>query len=88
MTGLLRTLAVLSALETVSVFALLVNVATVRDGTLADVLGPVHGALYLAVAVTALLGRGLTTRTRVSALVPVLSGPLTMVNLRVLANLP
>ncbi|MCZ4586014.1 hypothetical protein O4328_20325 [Rhodococcus opacus] len=37
---------------------------------------------YLSVAVTALLGRGLTTRTRIGALVPVLSGPLTMVNLR------
>ncbi|MFC0453631.1 hypothetical protein [Rhodococcus jostii] len=82
MNGLLRTMAALSALETVSVFALLINLATVHDGTLAGVLGPVHGALYLAVAVTALLGRGLTTRTRVGALVPVLSGPLTMVNLR------
>ncbi|TQC44061.1 hypothetical protein EEB14_39585 [Rhodococcus sp. WS4] len=82
MTGLLRTLAALSALETVGVFVLLANLATVHDGTLAGVLGPVHGALYLAVAVTALLGRGLTTRTRVGVLVPVLSGPLTMVNLR------
>ncbi|GAF46553.1 DUF3817 domain-containing protein [Rhodococcus wratislaviensis] len=82
MTGLLRTLAVLSVLETVSVLALMINLATVHDTALADVLGPIHGALYLAVAVTALLGRGLTTWTRIGALVPVLSGPLTMVNLR------
>ncbi|WP_213571834.1 hypothetical protein [Rhodococcus sp. USK13] len=82
MTGVLRALAALSALETVSVLALLINLGTVHDATLARVLGPIHGALYLAVGVTALLGRGLTTRTRVGALVPVLSGPLTMVNLR------
>ncbi|QHE72375.1 hypothetical protein [Rhodococcus sp. WAY2] len=82
MTGLLRILAALSALETVSVLALLVNLGTVHDATVARILGPIHGALYLAVAVTALLGRGLTTQTRVGALVPVLSGPLTMVNLR------
>ncbi|MFC9839328.1 hypothetical protein ACFVKB_36825 [Rhodococcus sp. NPDC127530] len=53
-----------------------------HDGTLARVLGPIHGALYLTVAVTAMLGRGLTTRTRIGALLPVLSGPLTMVNLQ------
>ncbi|MDH6288126.1 hypothetical protein ACNJ7E_02970 [Rhodococcus sp. NM-2] len=82
MTGLLRTLAVLSALETVSVLGLLANLGTVHDAAVAGVLGPIHGALYLSVAVTALLGRGLPTRTRIGALVPVLSGPLTMVNLR------
>lgn len=86
MNGLVRTLAVLSALELVSVVALLVNLATVHNRTLAAVLGPTHGALYLAVAVTALLGRGLSARTRVGALVPVLSGPLTMVNIRVEAR--
>ncbi|MFC9552735.1 hypothetical protein ACFTWF_18000 [Rhodococcus sp. NPDC056960] len=86
MTGMLRALAALSVVETVSVFALLVNLVTVHDGAVARVLGPIHGALYLAVAVTALLGRGLTTRTRVGALVPVLSGPLTMVNLRQVAR--
>jgi hypothetical protein len=46
------------------------------------VLGPVHGALYLAVAVTALFGRGLAARTRVGAVIPLLSGPLTVVNVR------
>ncbi|MFG2219910.1 MULTISPECIES: hypothetical protein [unclassified Streptomyces] len=82
MTGLLRTLAVLSALELVSVLALLVNLSTVHNDIVASVLGPAHGALYLAVAVTALLGRDLTRRTRVGALVPVLGGPLTVVNVR------
>ncbi|MFN6542317.1 hypothetical protein [Mycolicibacterium nivoides] len=82
MTGLLRTLGVLSVLELVSVLVLLVNLATVHDEALAHVLGPAHGALYLAVAVIALFGRDLTARTRIGALIPVLSGPLTMVNVR------
>lgn len=82
MTPLLRTLAVLSVLELVSVLVLLVNLATAHVGVIARIIGPTHGALYLAVAVVALLGRGLTTKTRVCAILPVLSGPLTMVNVR------
>jgi len=82
MNALLRTLSVLSTLELVSVLGLLVNLVTVHDATLTSLLGPTHGALYLAVAVTALLGRGLTARTRMGALLPLLSGPLTMVNVR------
>jgi hypothetical protein len=79
---LLRALSVLSTLELVSVVVLLGNLATVHDEAVAAALGPLHGALYLAVAVTALLGRGLTTRTRVFALIPLLSGPLTMRQVR------
>ena len=82
MTGLLRTLAVLSLLELLSVVALLTNLATVHDPTVTSALGPVHGALYLSVAVTALFGRGLLTRTRLYALLPLLSGPLTMLQVR------
>ncbi|AZG47221.1 hypothetical protein [Gordonia insulae] len=82
MTPLLRALGALSLLELVSVVALLVNVATVHNETLASILGPVHGAFYLTVAVTALLGRGLTIRTRIGAVIPLLSGPLTLVNVR------
>ncbi|BAX94330.1 hypothetical protein [Mycobacterium shigaense] len=82
MTPLLRTLAVLSALELLSVVVLFGNLATVHDHRITSVLGPVHGAIYLAVAVTALLGRDLASRTRVGALIPVLSGPLTMLNVR------
>jgi hypothetical protein len=82
MTPLLRTLSVLSTLELVSVLALLVNLATAHDESVASALGPIHGALYLAVAVTALLGRGLEARTRVAALIPLLSGPLTMHRVR------
>jgi len=82
MTTLLRILAVLSALELVSVLVLLLNLATVHTGAITRLLGPIHGALYLAVATVALMGRGLSTRTRVCAILPVLSGPLTIVNVR------
>jgi hypothetical protein len=82
MTPLLRVLGVLSLLELVSVLLLLGNVLTVHDEAVTALLGPAHGAMYLAVAVTALLGRGLEIRTRVLALVPVLSGPLTMRQVR------
>jgi hypothetical protein len=79
---LLRALSVLSILELVSVVVLLGNLATVHDEAVARALGPIHGALYLAVAVTALFGRGLATKTRVFALIPLLSGPLTMYRVR------
>ncbi|MRK01898.1 hypothetical protein GEV27_10225 [Aeromicrobium sp. S22] len=78
MRPLLRTLSLLSVLELISVVVLLGNAVTVHDRAVTSALGPIHGALYLAVAVTALLGRGLGTRTRVLALIPLLSGPLTM----------
>jgi hypothetical protein len=82
MSTLLRTLALLSALEMVSVVALLTNLATVHNGGVSALLGPTHGALYLAVAVTALFGRDLAVSTRIGAVIPVLSGPLTLWNVR------
>jgi hypothetical protein len=82
MSPFLRALGALSALELISVLVLLGNLATVHDPAVTRILGPLHGALYLTVAVTAMLGRGLAMRTRIGALVPVLSGPLTMVNVR------
>jgi len=82
MTPQLKVLGALSLLELVSVVLLLGNLLTVHDQTVATALGPAHGAMYLAVAVTALLGRGLHTTTRVFALIPVLSGPLTMRQVR------
>jgi hypothetical protein len=82
MTPLLRVLGVLSMLELVSVVGLIGNLLTVHDRSLSSALGPAHGALYLAVAVTALLGRGLEARTRVLAVIPLLSGPLTMHRVR------
>ncbi|GAB3618635.1 hypothetical protein GCM10027416_31920 [Okibacterium endophyticum] len=82
MRPLLRALEVFSVLELISIALLLANLATVHIAGVASVLGPVHGAFYLAVAVTALLGRGLLMRTRLLALVPVLGGVFTLVNAR------
>ena len=82
MRPLFRTLEVLSMLELVSIAALFGNLVTVHVPGLAAILGPVHGALYLAVAITALLGRGLLLRTRLLALVPLLGGVCTLINVR------
>lgn len=82
MRPVLRVLEVLSVLELASILILLLNLATVHIAGVASVLGPVHGALFLAVAVTALLARGLLPRTRWMALIPVAGGILTLVNVR------
>ncbi|BCJ70165.1 DUF3817 domain-containing protein [Polymorphospora rubra] len=82
MRPLLRALEVLSILELVSVAVLLLNLATVHLRPVTAAIGPVHGALYLAVAVTALLGRDLWPRTRLLALVPVAGGVFTILNVR------
>lgn len=80
--GVLRALEVLSILELASIAILLTNLATLHLRPVTAALGPAHGALYLAVAVTALLGRGLLARTRLMALIPVAGGVLTLVNVR------
>jgi hypothetical protein len=82
MRPLLRALEVLSVLELVSIAALFGNLLTVHAPGVASALGPVHGALYLSVAVTALLGRGLLLRTRLLALVPLVGGAFTLANVR------
>jgi hypothetical protein len=82
MRPVLRALEVLSVLELLSIAVLLTNLVTVHVDGVASVLGPVHGALYLAVVVTALLARDLMLRTRLMALIPVLGGVLTLVNVR------
>ena len=78
MTAVRRALSVSSALETISVCTLLINLASAHNAALAAVVGPVHGVLYLTVATIAVLGRGLTPRTRIWALVPVVSRPATL----------
>lgn len=82
MKPVLRFLEICSVLELLSVVLLLANLATVHDPGLAAALGPIHGALYLLVAVTALFARNLLRRTRWQALIPVVGGVLTLVNVR------
>lgn len=86
MTGtrpLLRALEILSVLELLSIAVLLGNLLTTHHPVVSSTIGPVHGALYLAVAATALLGRGLLLRTRLLALIPVLGGAFTIWMVRV-----
>ena len=78
----LRALEVLSILELVSIAALLTNLATIHLRPITTILGPVHGAFYLAVLMTALFAWGLHLRTRLWALVPVLGGVATLINVR------
>jgi len=82
MRPLLRVLGILSILELLSIAILVGNLTTVHIDGVASVVGPVHGALYLAVVVSALFGRGLLLSTRLLALVPVLGGIFTLVNVR------
>ena len=80
--AVLRALAVFSILELASIALLLLNLVTLHLRPVTAALGPTHGALFLAVVVTALFGRGLLARTRWMALIPVLGGLLTLVNVR------
>lgn len=85
MTGgrlLLRALEILSILELLSIVVLLGNLLTVHQQMITAAIGPIHGALYLAVVATALLGRGLLMRTRLLALIPVLGGVFTLIMVR------
>jgi hypothetical protein len=82
MRPLLGALEVLSILELASTVLLLTNLLTLHLPGVVSALGPIHGALYLAVSVTALLGRGLLLRTRLLALVPALGGIFTLLNVR------
>jgi hypothetical protein len=82
MRPLLRALEVLSVLELLSILALLTNLSLVHDPSFASAVGPIHGALYLTVAVTAAFGRGLLLRTRLLALIPVAGGVFTILNVR------
>lgn len=82
MRPLIRALEVLSILELVSIAVLFSNLITLHLRTVTIAIGPVHGALYLAVSVTALFGRDLRLRTRLCALVPLLGGLLTLINVR------
>jgi hypothetical protein len=73
---------VFAVLEIVSLGVLLINLATRHDPTIARVIGPVHGAIYLSVALIALLSPGLRWSTRLLGLVPIVGGVLAAVRAR------
>jgi hypothetical protein len=82
MRSALRALKVLSVFELISILVLLLNVSAFQLRPITATFGPMHGVLYLAVAVTALFARHLLLRTRVGALIPVLGGILTLINVQ------
>lgn len=82
MRRVLRVLAASSILELASVLVLLLNVSAVHLHAVTATVGPIHGALYLVVGVTALFARRLRLRTRLGALIPVIGAVLTLINVR------
>lgn len=69
-----RVLRAAAVLEPVTLVLLLGNLATVHSAGVADVLGPLHGAVYLTVVLCLLLIEGAPTRARLLALVPGIGG--------------
>jgi hypothetical protein len=67
-------LAVLAGLELASLAVLLVNLATVHARPITQAMGPVHGAVYLAVVVIVVFAPGLRLRDRVLGCLPVVGG--------------
>jgi hypothetical protein len=74
MSARFRVLLVAAAAEVVTLGVLLVNLATVHDPVVARIAGPVHGAVYLVVALVALLSPDLRWGVRLLGLVPVVGG--------------
>jgi hypothetical protein len=71
-----RVLTVLAALELLTLAVLLGNLWTVHLRPITQTIGPVHGAVYLAVVVTVLIAPGFRPRERALGCLPVIGGPL------------
>jgi hypothetical protein len=69
-----RALAVLAVLELATLAVLLVNLMTAHERAITQTMGPVHGAVYLAVVVTVMFAPRFRTLDRVLGCVPVLGG--------------
>ncbi len=76
--GSLRTLAVLSVLELATLAVLLINLATVHARPVTQLMGPLHGAVYLAVVVIVVFAPGLRVGERLLGCLPVLGGALAL----------
>lgn len=71
-------LVVLAVAELLTLAVLLVNLATVHIRPLTQTMGPIHGAVYLAVAMIAVFAPGLRVRDRVLGCLPVVGGILAL----------
>ncbi|TFC86375.1 hypothetical protein E3T19_15465 [Cryobacterium sp. TMT4-31] len=79
---LARTLAILAVFELATLTVLLVNRFTEHVRFITQVMGPIHGAIYLAVIIIVLLAPGLRPADRISGCVPVVGGALALLRLR------
>lgn len=66
----------LTIVETVTLLVLLVNLVTSHDEGVTATVGPIHGILYIATIIVAMLIPGLSNRTRLIAVIPAIGAPL------------
>ena len=71
-------LTILAIAELATLAVLLINLWTVHLRPVTQLMGPLHGAVYLAVVVIVLLAPGLRVRDRVLGCLPVIGGTLAL----------
>jgi hypothetical protein len=71
-------LTVLAVLELLTLAVLLTNLWTVHLRPVTQIMGPVHGAVYLAVVIIVVFAPGLRVRDRVLGCLPVIGGTLAL----------
>ena len=74
----MRVLKALAVAEPLTLLGLLANLVTVHDQTVAGVLGPVHGTVYLATVVAVALLEGAPRVARWRAFLPAVGGLLAL----------
>ncbi|WP_382309584.1 hypothetical protein [Herbiconiux sp. UC225_62] len=72
----------LSIAEVATLGLLLLNLAVLHIRPIAQLIGPVHGAVYLAVVMIAVFAPGLRRRDRALGFVPVVGGALAVWRMR------
>jgi hypothetical protein len=77
-----RVLAVLAVLEILTLATLLGNLATAHLRPITQVIGPTHGAVYLATIVTMVFAPGFRVRDRLLGCLPVIGGALAVLRAR------
>lgn len=75
-------LLVLSIIEIATLALLLMNLTLLHVRPIAQLIGPVHGAVYLVVVMIAVFAPGLRRRDRALGFIPVVGGALAVLRLR------
>ena len=74
--GIRRTLAALAVAELLTLGVLLANLATLHLRPVTQMIGPTHGAVYLAIVAIVWISPGIRVRHRVLGSLPVVGGPI------------